>query len=112
MRPNNQNTVGGKCKNAISDPKNGRHFKRSRSFKVKFADKVPITPGNVLTKFCWNNQNRLAKKVQKYDFFNLKCLPFRPKFYTALRDHLRYRCAIYYWELCKIEGARSRTKIR
>ena len=34
-----------------------------------------------------------------------------PKFCTALRDNPRYVCAKYYRDLCKIEGARSGTKI-
>ena len=40
-----------KCKNVISDPKAGRHLARSRSFEVKFADNVPLTPSNLPTKF-------------------------------------------------------------
>ena len=32
----------------ISDHKNGYHFIRSRSFGVKFTDKVPLTPSNAL----------------------------------------------------------------
>ena len=35
------------AKNVISDPKNGCHFPRSRSFDVKFTDKVSFTPSNV-----------------------------------------------------------------
>ena len=67
-----------KCKNAISDPKNGCHFPRSRLFEIKFVDKVPLTPGNVTTKFRWNNQNRLGEKGINVIFFkNLKWLPFR-----------------------------------
>ena len=31
-----------KCKNVISDPKNGRHVPRSRLFEVRFADEVPL----------------------------------------------------------------------
>ena len=34
-----------------------------------------------------------------------------PKFCTALHDHLRYVSAKYHVDLCKIEGARSWTKI-
>ena len=30
-------------KNVISDPSNGRNFSRSRSFEVRFADKVALT---------------------------------------------------------------------
>ena len=52
---NNQNILGKKCKNAISDPKNGRYFLRS-SIELKFSDKVPLTPSNVPTNSWWNNQ--------------------------------------------------------
>ena len=58
FRWNNQNRFGEKCKNVSSDPENGCHFIRSRSFEVKFADKVPLSPSNVPTKFCSNNHNR------------------------------------------------------
>ena len=37
---------------------------RSRSFVVKFVDKVPLTDSNVLTKFHWNNQNRFGEKCK------------------------------------------------
>ena len=39
---NNQNTLGEKCKNVISDHKTGCLFPRSRSFEVKFEDKVAL----------------------------------------------------------------------
>ena len=48
---NNQNKFGEKCKKVISDPKTGCHFPGSRSFEVKFRDKVPLTPNKVPTKF-------------------------------------------------------------
>ena len=51
LRWNNQNRVGEKCQNAISDLKNAHHFPRSRSFEVKFADKLTLTPSNFPTKF-------------------------------------------------------------
>ena len=43
-------------------PVNGRHFPQSRSFEVKFADIVPLTPSNVPAKFCSNNQSRFGEK--------------------------------------------------
>ena len=49
-----------KCKNVISDPKNGHHFPRSMSFEVKFTNKVPLT----LSKFCLNNQNTFGEKCK------------------------------------------------
>ena len=64
---NNQNTLGEKYKNVISDPKNGHHFPL-RWFKVKFADKVPLMPIKVPMKFCWNNQNKFGEKCKKYHF--------------------------------------------
>ena len=45
-------------------PENGRHFPGSKSFEVKFADKVPINPNNVPTKLCWNNQNTVEEKYK------------------------------------------------
>ena len=45
---------------------------RSRSFEVKFADKALLTPSNVPTKLYWNNQNRVWRKVQKFQFHTLK----------------------------------------
>ena len=64
---NNQKIFGEKCKNVISDTKNGRHFPRSRSFEVKFADRVPLTSSNAPTKFRMNIQNRLGEMC-KSDF--------------------------------------------
>ena len=32
--------------------------------KVKFMNKVPVTPSNVPAKFCLNNQNRLGEKCK------------------------------------------------
>ena len=37
---NNQKIFEEKCKNVISDPKNGHPLPRSRSFEVKSSDKV------------------------------------------------------------------------
>ena len=48
--------------------KNGHHFLKSRLFDVKFADKVPLTPSDVPTKFCFNNQNIFGEEVQKCNF--------------------------------------------
>ena len=39
-------------KNVISDPQNGRHFPRTRSFEVKFKDNVPLTLAISLPSFC------------------------------------------------------------
>ena len=41
--------------NMISGPENGRHYPWSRSFEVKFADKVLLTTSNVPAKFHWRN---------------------------------------------------------
>ena len=38
-------------------------------FEVKFADKVPLTPCNVPTKFRWNNQNRMGEKCKSVIYF-------------------------------------------
>ena len=52
------------AKNAISDSKNGHDFSRCKSFEVKCPEKMPLTPSNVPTKFCWNNQIDLEKSAQ------------------------------------------------
>ena len=59
-----QNRFREKCKTVTSDLKTGCHFPRSRSFELKLMGKVPLTPSDVSTKFCWNNQNRFGE-VQK-----------------------------------------------
>ena len=64
FRGKNQNRFGEKSKNVITDPKNCHHFLRSRSFEVKFADKMPLTPSNIPTTFRWNNQNSLEKSAK------------------------------------------------
>ena len=53
IRLNNQEIFGESAENAISDPTNGRHFLRSRSFEIKFTDKDArtLTPSNVPKKF-------------------------------------------------------------
>ena len=40
---NNQNRIGEKCKNTISDPKNGRHFPRSLPLEMSLPTSVAIT---------------------------------------------------------------------
>ena len=37
---------------------------RSRSFDVKFADKVTLPPSNVPTKIRWNTHNRFGEKCK------------------------------------------------
>ena len=59
-----------KCKIAISDPKNGHRFLRSRSSKVKFADKVLLTPSYVPTKFRWKTKINWGKS-EKMQFFSI-----------------------------------------
>ena len=54
--------MGERCKNVISGPKNGRHFPKSRSFEIKFADNMPLTLSKTPTKICWNDQNRFGGK--------------------------------------------------
>ena len=51
-----------KLQNVISEPKNSPHFMKSKLFEVKFTDKVILTPNNVPTKFCWNNQRRFEEE--------------------------------------------------
>ena len=51
-------------KNVNSGPKNGPYFPRSRSFEVKFTDKVLLNPSNVSTKLRWNNQKRVEEKCK------------------------------------------------
>ena len=67
FRCNNQN-IWRKVQNVISYPETRRHFPSSRSFDVKFADKLPLNPSNVPTKFSWKNQNTLGEKCKKYYF--------------------------------------------
>ena len=52
----------------LSDPKNVRHFPRSRWFEVLFADKVPLTPSYIPAKFRRSNQNRLGEKCKSVIF--------------------------------------------
>ena len=47
-------------------------FPRSRSFEVKFADKVHLNPSNVPTKFHWNNQNKFGENCEKNVISDLK----------------------------------------
>ena len=81
-------TFGENCKNVISDLKNGRHFPSSRSFEVKFTNKVPLTPSNVPTKFCWNNQKRLGEKCKNVisDFKNGCHFPWSRSFEVKFAD--------------------------
>ena len=70
LRWNNQNRFGKELKkNLTSDPETGRNFPGSMSFEVNFAelkltDKVPLTPGNVHTKFRLNKENVLGEKCK------------------------------------------------
>ena len=46
---------------------NYHHFQRSRSFEVKFPDKVPLTPrwpSNIPTKFYWYKQNTIGENAK------------------------------------------------
>ena len=51
-------------KNMISGPKNVCHYPRSRSFAVKFADKVPLTLSNVPAKFAGKTEIDLEKSAK------------------------------------------------
>ena len=70
----------------ISDPKNARHILRSRSFEVKFVDKVPLTPSNVPTTFRGDNQNKFGEKCEsvildsKNGRHSPRSRPFKVKF--------------------------------
>ena len=64
FRLNNQNTYREKCQNVISEPQNGHHSPRSRSFEVKYIGKVRLTPSNVSSKFHWNNQHTFGEKCK------------------------------------------------
>ena len=106
------------AKKIISDPYNSRHLPRSRSFEVKFTDKVPLTPSNIPTKFLLKNQNRLGGKCKKCDFLNLKWQHLQnleqlgP--YFALHSGATQDMCLQniIRDLCKIKGTKSRTKIK
>ena len=53
----------------------GKLQKKSKSFEVKFADNVPLTPSNVPPKFRWINQNKFEKRAKMW-FQTFKRLPF------------------------------------
>ena len=48
-----------KCKYAISDLKNGRHVPRSKSFEVKFADKIPLPSFVGITILDWEKSAKM-----------------------------------------------------
>ena len=56
------------AKNSISNHKNGRHLPKSTRFEVKFTNKASLTPSNIPTKLCWNNQNRFGEKCKNVIF--------------------------------------------
>ena len=82
------------AKNVISDPKNGCHFQRSRSFEVKFTDKVPLTSSKCRYQvFVWITRKYL-EKVQKLLSQALKMAAiFRGQ--SRLRSNTGTRCSLH-----------------
>ena len=96
------------AKNLISDPKNGRHFKSSRSFEVKFADRFPLPIAMSLPSFVGINKIDWEKSAKMW-FFSIQngchfaeSRAFRPKFCTALQNKPIYMCGKYHRDLCKL----------
>ena len=87
---NNPNRFGEKCKNGISDPKNGHHF--PKSFEVNFADKVPLTNSNAPIEFHSNTKKCLVES-EKMLFQTLKMAAIS-RARCSLRSNSWTRCPL------------------